>query len=264
MAPPVFSLSLISVILFLLLSSNIGTQTFGESNGDDNFFELCQESRCSSSSTTGSGSWSPVIRFPFRLNTQPDFCGLQGFVLSCLNNMTILHLPFSGDFYVQDISYLNSIISVKLQYTNCPIRSVLSFNSSASPFDTTDTFSFSRTFNILNCTERIEFSSRANGIILRPVDCLSYGNNFFYLSDGYASMNKLPSYCRKFKTGKILTSPGYDELEQVIEKLFETGEIFLGWKQLDGCYDCEKSGTFCGLNRTSNATICSTPRPKSK
>ena len=244
-----------SIILLFLLSLNVETQSLGES-GDDNFFELCQENRCSTRERDG-----PSIRFPFRLNTQPDICGLEGFVVSCLNNKTLLHLPFSGDFYVQEISYLDRIFSIKVHNTNCPIQSVLSLNSSDSPFYSSDTYSFSRAFTIVNCTKRIEWGESEE--IISPVECLSYENNFVYLSNAYASMTKLPSHCRTFRTGQIL-APAYDELQQVIERLFKRQEIFLGWNQSEGCYECENSGNFCGFNNTSNATICSTPKPKSK
>ncbi|RVW16969.1 hypothetical protein CK203_070738 [Vitis vinifera] len=185
---------LLSVIVFLL-SLNMGTQTLGEST-DDDFFELCQETRCS---TRG----GPRIRFPFRLNTQPDFCGLEGFVVSCLNNRTLLHLPFS---------------------------------------------------------ERVSWSA-SDGIVV-PIDCLSYDKNLVYLYDPFVSMNKLPSHCRRFKTVEIISVHGYVELQQAIERLFERQEIFLAWEGLDGCYECENSGNFCGFNSTRNATICSTSRPK--
>ncbi|KAH9794966.1 protein kinase domain-containing protein [Citrus sinensis] len=32
--------------------------------------------------------------------------------------------------------------------------------------------------------------------------------------------------------------------------------VVLGWEALDGCYDCENSGNYCGFNTTSNSTIC--------
>lgn len=95
-----------------------------------------------------------------------------------------------------------------------------------------------------------------------PIDCLSYDNNLVYLFDPFVSMNKLPSHCRRFKTVEIISVHGYVELQQAIERLFERQEIFLAWEMLDGCYECENSGNFCGFNSTRNATICSTSRPK--
>ncbi|KAI3886812.1 hypothetical protein MKW98_017164 [Papaver atlanticum] len=53
------------------------------------------------------GAGEPQIRFPFSLDgRQSKACGDSGFDLSCnSSNRTVLQLPYSGQFFVQDINY---------------------------------------------------------------------------------------------------------------------------------------------------------------
>ncbi|KAK1298281.1 hypothetical protein QJS10_CPB14g00253 [Acorus calamus] len=60
------SLILAISIIFHLLRSTKG-QT-------DDFFEVCPPSQCVDK--------GPLIRFPFRLDSQPSSCGLKGYELS--------------------------------------------------------------------------------------------------------------------------------------------------------------------------------------
>ncbi|KAJ9189037.1 hypothetical protein P3X46_000379 [Hevea brasiliensis] len=49
------------------------------------------------------------ISYPFRLQTDPNHCGIHGYELSCENNITVLNL-FRGRYYVQAINYDNFTI----------------------------------------------------------------------------------------------------------------------------------------------------------
>jgi hypothetical protein len=67
---------------------------------------MCAETRC--------GGHGPPIRFPFRLNSQPDDCGwYSGFNLSCTDtNDTVLELPVSVKLIVKEINYKSQIIQL--------------------------------------------------------------------------------------------------------------------------------------------------------
>ncbi|KAG2680148.1 hypothetical protein I3760_11G085200 [Carya illinoinensis] len=59
------------------------------------------------------GRYGPPIRFPFRLDTQPQYCGYPGFILSCTNrNETLLQLPKLEKFIVTNIDYKSQTIQV--------------------------------------------------------------------------------------------------------------------------------------------------------
>ncbi|GLT64188.1 hypothetical protein SLA2020_366960 [Shorea laevis] len=66
---------------------------------------VCNESRC--------GLHGPAIRFPFRLNSQPDHCGYPGFNLSCTDTKhTVLQLPISVKLRVRKIDYKSQVIQL--------------------------------------------------------------------------------------------------------------------------------------------------------
>lgn len=76
---------------------------------DQNY--LCPTTSCDNT-TTGI-----QIRFPFRLNTQPSYCGLPSpwFELSCRDNMTLLHVqPSPLEVYVVGIDYKGLVLKVMI------------------------------------------------------------------------------------------------------------------------------------------------------
>ncbi|XP_059655456.1 rust resistance kinase Lr10-like isoform X2 [Cornus florida] len=189
-----------SIIVFLL-SVYAGTRTLGE-NTEESFFKLCPPTRCSKR--------GPTIKYPFRLNTQPAFCGLEGFELSCSDNSGLL----------------------------------------------------AREFSLVKCNQRIP----ARAEIIGPIDCLrNVDNDSVYVMDAGTPMNKLPLNCGTFKTAEIgVGGNSVDTAMAAIEKLLRTGEFMDGWNwEAVGCFSCVKAGNYCGFNRTSNETICSSPRPQS-
>ncbi|XP_028081603.1 rust resistance kinase Lr10-like [Camellia sinensis] len=233
---------LMNIVLFLLSIYTTGSRA-SSTNSSDNFFELCPPTRCSN---TG-----PTIRFPFRLNTQPPSCGIEGYELSCSGSNTVFRLPSSGDYYVKQISYLRNWISLKeIHTTNCPIQSVMLFNRSGS------ILTASYYLAVVKCTERV-----AKDGISGPIDCLRDDNtNFIYVMNGGDQMDKLPLHCKMFKS---VGFGNVDVNEAPVERLLRTGEIVENWNGFGRCYKCENSGKYCGLNSTSTGTICSSKKPPS-
>ncbi|KAK4851125.1 hypothetical protein QYF36_012594 [Acer negundo] len=210
-------------------------------------YEFCQPTTC--------GRKGPVIRFPFRLKTQPVFCGLEGFELSCSNNNTLLHLPYisssTSDFYVQEISYLHSRIAITdPNETTCPVKTLfsLNFTSLKSPFLK---ISY-RDWQIatLNCTEKIEHSSSELAEV-GPIDCISDDKNFVYVINGDADIEEMPPNCSILSRTKRIP-----HLKNTVTDFLKTRRMEMEWEALGGCHRCEKSGNFCGFNFTNNLTIC--------
>ncbi|KAK1581860.1 hypothetical protein Q3G72_009732 [Acer saccharum] len=239
-----------SIILLFLLSpyseskSNYGVNHIA--------YKFCPPTAC--------GRKGPVIRFPFRLKTQPVFCGLEGFELSCSsNNNTLLHLPSfnssTNDFYVQEISYLHSSIAfTDPNETTCPVKTLfsLNFTSFESPFLNISYYYWY--IATLNCTEKIEQSSRLlidpYPTAVGPIGCISDDQNFVYVIDT-TSKEYLPPYCSILSRSKEIRGP-----KNTVTDFLETRRMEMAWEALDGCHRCEKSGNFCGFNFTNNSTIC--------
>ncbi|KAH7571080.1 hypothetical protein JRO89_XS05G0249600 [Xanthoceras sorbifolium] len=230
-----------------LTKQTVAQNTLVGSNAT-NINQFCPPTRCSKK--------GPNIRFPFRIKTQPDFCGLEGFELSCSNDKTLLHLPSSStlhNFYVQEISYLSSRITiVDVNEATCPLQSLLSLNLTGSRFSFNGLHAPNIT--VMNCTEKIDtrsiiYQSRVAG----PIGCMSDDTNFVYVMNSFASMDMVPSYCGKFRTARNL---GTSDMQKDIMTLLRTRRIVTGWQALDGCRDCEKSRNFCGFNFTINSTTC--------
>ncbi|KAH9746613.1 protein kinase domain-containing protein [Citrus sinensis] len=231
------SLVMSLIILFLFLPY---TCTLAKASAEDNKtdkYEFCQPTNCSNR--------NPSIRYPFRLKTQPISCGLEGFELSCLSDKTIWHLPSSGDYYVHEISYLDSSINITdVNETACPFQSLISFNLTHSKF-------FTESYALYNCTEKAA-AERSVFELIGPINCLSNENNLVYTIDSESSMDDMPPYCRKSRTVEI---PAGLPLQDIATTAKAT-PVVLTWEALDGCYDCENLGNYCGFNTTSNSTIC--------
>ncbi|KAJ4709851.1 Receptor-like kinase [Melia azedarach] len=228
-----------SIAIFFLLLTYSVAKTSAETNTTD-MYEFCQPTTCSNNK-------GPKVRFPFRFTTQKLSCGIDGFELSCSNNKTILHLPSSGDYYVQQISYLHSTITVMdvNSHSTCPFQSLLSFNLTNSKFFY---IPHSHNYTIVNCTEKIYHS-----YLYGPIECISGEQNFSHLIYADRSMDNLPSFCKK--TGQTVEIAHGLDIDGITRGL-TTPMFVIGWDALDECHRCEKSGNYCGFNTTSNSTIC--------
>ncbi|KAJ0037903.1 hypothetical protein Pint_22110 [Pistacia integerrima] len=222
------------IIFFLLLPYSIAQNTSVVSS-DENIYQFCQPTNCSEN--------GPQIRFPFRLKTQPISCGLEGFEVSCSSNKTMLHLPFSSSYYVEDISYLDrSITIMDMNDTTCPIQSLLSLNLTDSKFSLLYSY-YNQMYALWNCSTKIIWNSA-----LGPFDCMTDERGFVYGMTYDWSVDSRPPVCSMYKTDNISIEFWYQNNQ--------TKKIVIEWEALDGWYDCEKSGNYCGFNTTSNSTIC--------
>ena len=116
------SLKMVILIYFFCLLFAISTDCAEIGASEDE----SMVSRCSDQ--------GPAIRFPFRLQDQPENCGYPGFELSSTEkNQTIIDLPSSVKLSVKKINYRSRVIVVEGQ--NDSLHSQLgNLRLSASPF----------------------------------------------------------------------------------------------------------------------------------
>ncbi|ESR61606.1 hypothetical protein CICLE_v10017870mg, partial [Citrus x clementina] len=145
---------------------------------------------------------SPSIRYPFRLKTQPTSCGLEGFELSCLSDKTIWHLPSSQDYYIQEISYLDSSITITdVNEMACQFQFLISFNLTHSKFCF---LPFNKSYALCNCTSKVAVELERTSVeLIAPINCLSNENNYVYAIYSEYSMEYMPPSCRKSRTVQI-------------------------------------------------------------
>ncbi|XP_062028929.1 RING-H2 finger protein ATL22-like [Rosa rugosa] len=197
-------------------------------------------------------SHSPSIQLPFRLaNRQLSSCGYAGFDLSCNNQkQTILTLPSSGNFIVQNINYKEQIVTIN-DPENCLPKRFLNgdhFNLTDSPLTFwTDT----RNYTFLNCSAK-------DGTLAASISCLSSDYYKVFLvptSDWPTSWYP----CSIISTALVpIYSFQWRDLNDVLD-------IRLSWNKPD-CRSCEAGGRSTldvgrardGLHRRQSITELST------
>ncbi|XP_044493706.1 rust resistance kinase Lr10-like [Mangifera indica] len=128
--------------------------------------------------------------------------------------------------------------------TTCPMQSLISLNLISSKFSLLDSKYSPIIFFI--CKMKLAWADP----VLGPYDCKSDEGNFVYGMDFiYANTDfRMPAVCHSYKSVNISYDLWY--------LYHQTEKIVIEWEVLDGCYNCEKSGKYCGFNPTSNSTIC--------
>lgn len=242
------SLLLLSAVLFLLQFTEAKSTSNGNTTNG-----ICPSTRCNQK--------DPNIRFPFRLKTQPTNCGLEDFEISCSNSNNLIRLPSStnNEYYVQQISYSDSSFTIiDVNDTICPLQSLLSLNLNSSKFYLPTDISVLKCSEKLDTTPAVQKPGRPYAFFQRevvgPIDCLKDDENLVYIVSADASMDMMPSSCRRSRSGEIMGQS--DQLSNTIKDLMRTRRIVLQWQTIDGCSDCERSGNICSFNSTSNSTVC--------
>ncbi|KAK1279675.1 putative receptor-like protein kinase [Acorus gramineus] len=233
------SLILAISIIFHLLHSTKG-QT------DDDFFKICPPKKC--------GDEGPLIRFPFRLDSQPRSCYGDGYELSCSGNTTLLNLPWSGNFTVTAIDYLRGTITIKGgdSWSKCPLQGYRSLNFTNSIITPS-----LRVFSLVGCPRDISWNIPNE--IVGPISCLNNDpNQSIYAVSDDVTIDEMPDVCTK-----ISDFHGFPYFFSgctsacAIDKLMKTSEVELEvFKNHEYCFQCEEKGKFCGLNYMMNKTVC--------
>ncbi|GMI98983.1 Arabidopsis Toxicos en Levadura 21 [Hibiscus trionum] len=184
------------------------------------------------------------IRFPFRLQgKQPGNCGYPGFDLRCESQyMVYLKLPYSGEFFVRHINYLDQQIDL-YDPDDCLPKRLLSLNLSGSPFVAV----FRQNYTFLNCPTQVT-KSRFNAI-----DCLSNSTNSVLATSSTRLANKMvSSSCRIITTLPIPVSWLATDDEEFTAAL--DADIQLTWNAPQ-CGDCEEHRGICGLKSNNSEEI---------
>jgi hypothetical protein len=211
----------------------------------------CDELQC--------GGRGPAIRFPFRLNSQPDHCGYPGFNLSCTDTKkTVLQLPTFVKFFVKKIDYKSQVIEVH-DPDHCFPRQLRQLNLSSSPFLFKK--QEQRDFSLFNCSSTETQTNYAIPCLSGP----SHKVRAFYSDD---DINDLPiASCEKMYTLRSIPSTFTSELGRghlVYPKEIGDDKVLqLNWSR-PVCRDCEVKGMGCRLKNNSNEseTECFPTFPK--
>ncbi|KAJ8900563.1 hypothetical protein K2173_025340 [Erythroxylum novogranatense] len=204
----------------------------------------CPNSRCSGDNIT--------VRFPFRLEGQQlQDCGFPGFNLSCNNqNMTVLKLPYSGEFLVRGINYPSQGIQL-YDSDNCLAKRLLNFNLSGSPF-VAPTF---QSYTFLSCPTPLV------GSRLTTIDCLSNSTISVLATSSISLVNSMSksNSCRIIVTLPIPVSFPVDFSEGFSSQI--NNDLYLTWYEPD-CAQCEAQGAVCGFqgNKTELVGCSSSPK----
>uniref|UniRef100_A0A565B4Q3 RING-type E3 ubiquitin transferase n=1 Tax=Arabis nemorensis TaxID=586526 RepID=A0A565B4Q3_9BRAS len=124
------------------------------------------------------GRFEDPIRFPF--------CGHTGFNLHCTDlNKTVLELPMSGIFLVDEIKYAKQQILIN-DPRKCLVKRLLTFNISGTPFS----HRLNVDYTFLTCPKEVVMPSW-----YPPIPCLSNSTFSFFATSNLALANSmLPSY----------------------------------------------------------------------
>ncbi|KAI3977086.1 hypothetical protein MKX01_004061 [Papaver californicum] len=116
------------------------------------------------------GNGEPRVLVPFRLEgCHSEVCGYPGFNLSCSSsNKTILELPFSGKFIVQNICYDLWVIQIH-DSDNCLPRSLLNLSLLGSPYQLDGR---NEKYTFLNCSSASVDLSNISSLYIH-IHCLS-------------------------------------------------------------------------------------------
>ncbi|KAK9013730.1 hypothetical protein V6N11_041728 [Hibiscus sabdariffa] len=198
-------------------------------------------------SITMCGKNEVPIRFPFhQQGKQPQSCGYPGFYLGCdTQNMIHLKLPYSGDFFVRRINYLDQLIHL-YDPDGCLPRRLLSFNLSGSPFVAV----FHHNYTFLSCPTQVMRSRFTS-----TIGCLSNSTHSVLATSSIELAKRMASSsCRIITTVPIPVSWPAESDEDYTAEL--DADIQLTW-HAPHCGECEEQGGTCGLkDKTSKEIDC--------
>jgi len=159
---------------------------------------------------------APTIQYPFRLqNIQPQNCGKIGYDLSCNeNHQTILKLPNSINFIVNEIDYKSQTIHVT-DPNECLPKLLSNLNVTSTPFHFIDNSNSNYTF--FNCSSM----NTALQSYYSSITCLSSNGYQVYALNSTLQLKDVSlTYCTKL----------YDMSFVPEDVVFGHGDdLILGW-----------------------------------
>ncbi|KAJ1282999.1 hypothetical protein BS78_03G093900 [Paspalum vaginatum] len=230
---------------------------------DVDFLKTCSSHRCH--------KHGPEIRFPFRLSTRPQPCGVPGMQLSCSGHDTILDHPVLGSCKVTAIYYRYGVMNVILPVnstSHCPLQKLVSRNQST---DVYTPVAYTSSVSVLVGCSRV--ATNQDGIV-GPSSCLSLSNNasqVWYLVDPDKDMSTLPMGCVVIAKGipipytydkngpKYGTFFGRSLFNEKANRAINFGETAFNWRLnniTSTCQRCEQEGRHCGFSPNRGQALC--------
>ncbi|TKY56098.1 serine/threonine-protein kinase [Spatholobus suberectus] len=217
------------------------------------------------------------ITYPFRLKGDPGGCGLSGYELDCVNNVTMLTL-FSGKYHVQDINYKRYQIRLTdagvVEDTACSIpRYFLYYGKfsfvSIPDYTTTDSLTlgytgevyqyWSQSIGVLNCTNPVTDDPRYVEV---DTGCDS-GGHIYAVMGTYFTMGDIKVGCHlkvaTFASERLSGSDNGSVSYADIHKRLLDG-FWLSWLLPVTCKDHCGKGIKCSLNETTSQVECDPQR----
>lgn len=194
-------------------------------------------------SVCGSGNESVTVRFPFQLQgLQSQHFGFPGFNLTCNSqNITVLELPYAGEFFVRKINYASQEI-VLYDPGDCLPGRLLSLNLSGSPFVS----ALYQNYTFLSCPTSLTKSR------FTSIACLSNSTNSVMATSSGSLANAMSSMC------KVISTLGIPVSEPVLynEGFSATldNDLRLTW-YIPDCSNCEARGGMCGFKTNTSKQI---------
>lgn len=154
----------------------------------------CPPTRCESNGS------QVIIRYPFRTESQPPSCSLEGFTLSCRQNQIYVRIPSSGEFNVIRIDYVGRFLSLS-DPNKCLHKRLLELNLTSSPFYMPQDSIVDVTY--VQCPHKIANTSW--GIDYIP--CISSSSTWYYVlkADRYGTAILSNGECRMYDTIPLST-----------------------------------------------------------
>ncbi|AAG26956.1 RING zinc finger protein, putative [Arabidopsis thaliana] len=173
----------------------------------------------------------------------------EGFNLHCNNlDKTVLELPMSGTFLVDEINYQKQQISIS-DPENCMVKRLLTFNTSGSPFS----YGFSFYYTFLTCPNEVVIPVWS----LMSIPCLSNSTSSFFATSNLTFSKLLPPSCQIVKGLYVPVDVIYKDVITE-EKGFSTvpwlGNVLLEWSS-PNCRGCEKESLRCGFKNKASLEV---------
>lgn len=213
---------------------------------DDDFIKDCTNATCG----------GLPIRYPFRLQTTPSYCGAPGLEVSCSAGDAVLALPRIGSCKVIDIEYRYGIVRIKLgeSWAQCPLRTLSSTNLTSPIYRPLGTVGLL----LLSCSKEI---TQVPEGIAGPISCLGSEGRFGYAAYSYYSMDEIPAGCNVDSPVSEISNyinGDYYPFNGAVQYFMQTHEMYLRVTMpvIDICTACETANEHCGFSRRRNKTYC--------
>ncbi|CAN8291109.1 unnamed protein product [Cochlearia groenlandica] len=183
------------------------------------------------------GLLEPTIRFPF--------CGgYAGFNLQCNSlKKTVIDLPMSGSFLVDDIDYQKQQITLTIPTDSCVVKRLLTFNTSGSPF----TPGYDDEYTFLACPNEVVLPTWYPSL-----SCISNSTTSFFATTNLDLANSMVPSCQIVK--KVALPASSRPYSYLRFSTFDGERLLLKWDSPD-CIGCEMRSLRCDFKKKGSLEV---------